>query len=69
MQNVFAELHHVTGDAGDRAGLAWTTTSNDQRAGGAARSARALLAPPCGVGKVGRVWEGLPRDRAAQMDA
>eukprot|EP00966_Prymnesium_polylepis_P121794 2815148-Prymnesium_polylepis.1 len=39
--------HHVTGDAGDRAG---SLDDDEHRAGGAARSALALLAPPCGVG-------------------
>jgi hypothetical protein len=42
-----AELHYATGDAGDRAG---TLDDDEQCAGGAARSALALLAPPCGVG-------------------
>ena len=42
-----AELHHLTGDAGDRAS---SLDDDEQRAGGAARSALALLAPPCGVG-------------------
>ena len=42
-----AEPHYATGDAGDRAG----SLDDDERcAGGAARSAIALLAPPCGVG-------------------
>jgi hypothetical protein len=54
MQNVADELldggaepHNLTGDAGDRAG---SLDDDEQRAGGAARSALALLAPPCGVG-------------------
>ena len=42
-----AELHHLIGDAGDRAG---SLDDDKQHAGGAARSALALLAPPCGVG-------------------
>eukprot|EP00966_Prymnesium_polylepis_P167058 3861887-Prymnesium_polylepis.1 len=40
-----AELHHVTGDAGGRAGC---LDVEEQCAAGAARSALALLAPPCG---------------------
>eukprot|EP00966_Prymnesium_polylepis_P137646 3180931-Prymnesium_polylepis.1 len=42
-----AELHHLTGDASDRTG---SLDDDEQRAGGAARSALELLAPPCGVG-------------------
>eukprot|EP00966_Prymnesium_polylepis_P158400 3661559-Prymnesium_polylepis.1 len=42
-----ADSHHVADDAGDRAG---SLNDDEQRAGGAARSAPALLAPPCGVG-------------------
>ena len=42
-----AELHHLTDDAGDRAG---SLDDDEQCAAGAARSALALLAPPCGVG-------------------
>eukprot|EP00966_Prymnesium_polylepis_P302199 6982260-Prymnesium_polylepis.1 len=42
-----AESYHVTGDAGDRAS---SLDDDEQCAGGAARSALALLAPPCGVG-------------------
>ena len=42
-----AEPHHLTDDAGDRAG---SLDDDEQRSGGAARSALALLAPPCGVG-------------------
>ena len=42
-----AELHYATDDAGDRAGA---LDDDEQCAGGAARSALALLAPPCGVG-------------------
>ena len=42
-----AELHHLIGDAGDRAG---SLDDDKQHAGGAARSALALLAPLCGVG-------------------
>ena len=42
-----AEPHHLTDDAGDRAG---SLVDDEQRSGGAARSALALLAPPCGVG-------------------
>ena len=61
-----AELHHLSGDAGDRAG---SLDDDEQRAAGAARSALALLAPPCGGGWVGWVWDGLLRDRAAQGDA
>ena len=60
-----AEPHYATGDAGDRAG---TLDDDEQCAGGAARSALALLAPPCGVGEVGRVWDRLPHVRAAQGD-
>ena len=41
-----AELHHLIGDAGYRAG---SLDDDEQHAGGAARSALALLAPPCGV--------------------
>jgi hypothetical protein len=40
-----AEPHHLTGDAGDRAG---SLDDDEQRADGAARRALALLAPPCG---------------------
>eukprot|EP00966_Prymnesium_polylepis_P143600 3314928-Prymnesium_polylepis.1 len=40
-----SEPHYLSGDAGDRAG---SLDDDDQRAGGAARSALALLAPPCG---------------------
>ena len=61
-----AEPHHLTGDAGDRAG---SLDDDDHRAAGAARSALALLAPPCGGGWVGWVWDGLLHDRAAQGDA
>ena len=61
-----AELHHLSGDAGDRAG---SLDDDVQCAAGAARSALALLAPPCGGGWVGWVWDGLLRDRAAQGDA
>eukprot|EP00966_Prymnesium_polylepis_P192235 4455358-Prymnesium_polylepis.1 len=46
-----AELNHLTGDAGDRTG---SPDDDEQRAAGAARSAFALLAPPCGGGWVGR---------------
>ena len=42
-----AKPHDLTGDAGDRAG---SLDDDEQCAGGAARSALALLAPPCGVG-------------------
>jgi hypothetical protein len=42
-----AEPHHVTGDAGDRAG---SLDDDDQRAAGATRSALALLAHLVGVG-------------------
>ena len=42
-----AEPHHLTDDAGDRAG---SLDDDEQRSGGAARSALARLAPPCGVG-------------------
>ena len=42
-----AEPHYTTGDAGDRAG---SLDDDEHCAGGAARSALALLAPPCGVG-------------------
>jgi hypothetical protein len=42
-----AEPHHLTDDAGDRAG---SLDDDEQRSGGAARSALAPLAPPCGVG-------------------
>eukprot|EP00966_Prymnesium_polylepis_P152869 3531190-Prymnesium_polylepis.1 len=42
-----AEAHHFTDDAGDRAS---SLDDDEQRAGRAARSALALLAPPCGVG-------------------
>ena len=42
-----AELNHLTGDAGDRSGC---LDVDEQCAAGAARSALALLAPPCGVG-------------------
>ena len=61
-----AELNHLNGDAGDRAG---SLDDDVQCAAGAARSALALLAPPCGGGWVGWVWDGLLRDRAAQGDA
>ena len=61
-----AELHHLSGDAGDRAG---SLDDDEHRAAGAARSALALLAPPCGGGWVGWGWDGLLRDRAAQGDA
>ena len=61
-----AEPHHLTGDAGDRAG---SLDDDEQRAAGAARSALALLAPLCGGGWVGWVWDGRPRSRAAQGDA
>ena len=61
-----AELHHLNGDAGDRAG---SLDDDVQCAAGAARSALALLAPPCGGGWVGWVWDGLLHDRAAQGDA
>ena len=57
MQNVADDLldggvepHHLTGDAGDRAG---SLDDDEQRAAGAARSALALLAPPCRVCGVG----------------
>ena len=59
-------MHHLTGDAGDRAG---SLDDDEQRAAGAARSALALLAPLCGGGWVGWVWDGRPRSRAAQGDA
>eukprot|EP00966_Prymnesium_polylepis_P140245 3239501-Prymnesium_polylepis.1 len=42
-----AKLHHLIGDAGDRAG---SLDDDEQHAGEAARSVLALLAPPCGVG-------------------
>ena len=42
-----AEPHDLTDDAGDRVG---SLDDDEQCAGGAARSALALLAPPCGVG-------------------
>ena len=42
-----AEPHDLNGDAGDRAGC---LVDDVLWAGGAARSALALLAPPCGVG-------------------
>ena len=42
-----AEPHDLTDDAGDRAG---SLDDDEHCAGGAARSALALLAPPCGVG-------------------
>ena len=42
-----AEPHYDTDDAGDRAGC---LDVDEQCAAGAARSALALLAPPCGVG-------------------
>ena len=44
-----AEPHYDTDDVGDRAGSLDDDEQN-QCAGGAARSALALLAPPCGVG-------------------
>ena len=42
-----AEPHYDTDDVGDRAGC---LDVDEQCAAGAARSALALLAPPCGVG-------------------
>ena len=42
-----AEPHDLNGDAGDRPGC---LVDDVLRAGGAGRSALALLAPPCGVG-------------------
>ena len=61
----WTEPHYATGDAGDRAG---TLDDDEQCAGGAARSALALLALPCGVGQVGWVWDRLPHVRAAHGD-
>ena len=51
-----AEPHYTTGDAGYRAS---SLNDDEHCAGGAARSALALLAPHCGVGWVGLVWECL----------
>ena len=51
-----AEPHHLTGDAGDRAG---SLDDDEQRARGAARSALALLGPRTAVwGRQGRVGLG-----------
>eukprot|EP00966_Prymnesium_polylepis_P191129 4430020-Prymnesium_polylepis.1 len=62
------ELHHLTGNAGDRAG---SLDDDEQRAGGAVRGACARAPRTAVWGRVGcpGLWDDLPRDWAAQMDA
>eukprot|EP00966_Prymnesium_polylepis_P279067 6447153-Prymnesium_polylepis.1 len=52
-----AELHHVTDDAGD-ASAPGSLDDDEQCAAAAARSALALLAPPCGVRGPSQVSSG-----------